>query len=76
MLLRGPQLIVQGEAHKQHGQIGKVAPAKLLFSDLQYRSSATGSWPLLNVSEYVVDTPYGWDEPAGGQMRVWTANAH
>jgi hypothetical protein len=65
----------QGEAHQSHVQIGKVAPAKLLFSDLQWRRKSDGGWPAMNIVENNSPVPYGNDEPAVGQMRVWT-NAH
>ena len=65
----------QGEAHAVHGQIGRMYPAKLLLYDMQYRKASDGAWPAVNVTLDPVVFPYGRDEPAVGQLRVWT-NAH
>jgi len=69
----GSWLVVQGETNATHGQIGKVAPSKLLFSDLQKRRGTT--WSALNISVNNPPAPYGVDEPAAGQLRNWT-NGH
>lgn len=71
---QGTWLVAQGEVNATHGQIGAIAPAKTLFSDMQYRNAAN-LWPAFNVANLVIDAPYGADEPAAGQMRNWT-NAH
>jgi hypothetical protein len=62
----------QGETHAEHGQIGKNYPAKLLFSDMQYRRVSDGGWPAINLVPQPVTAPYGVDEPTFGQLRVWT----
>jgi len=72
---QGSYLNGQGEAHQNHVQIGRTAPSKLLFSDLQYRNASTGSWPLLDLVLAAPPAPYGNDEPSPGTLRVWT-NAH
>jgi hypothetical protein len=65
----------QGETHAEHGQIGKNYPAKLLFSDMQYRRVSDGGWPAINLIVATPEAPYGADEPTFGQLRVWT-NPH
>jgi hypothetical protein len=72
---QGTYVVAQGENHQAHVQIGRMAPGKLLFSDMQYRKSSDGSWPAMNITPGVSSGPYGADEPAVGQLRVWT-NAH
>lgn len=71
----GKYLVVQGEAHQYHVQIGRNAPAKLSFTNLTYRLAGTTTWPVLNVTLEAVQPPYGVSEPQAGQMMVWT-NAH
>lgn len=70
----GTYLIAAGEAHQKHVQIGRMAPAKLLFADMQYQRESDGQWPTMNINVQATVDPYGIDEPAV-QMRVWT-NAH
>ena len=71
----GPTIIARGESHQEHAQIGRNAPGKLAFTDLQYQKQSDGSWPLFNVMLVSPDNPYGNDEPLSGQMRAWT-NPH
>lgn len=71
----GTYLVAQGENHQTHVQIGRMAPAKLLFADMQYQRASDGQWPLMNISVNSPVSPYGVDEPLNGQLRVWT-NAH
>jgi hypothetical protein len=66
---------VGGETKADHGQIGRMSGATLLFSDMQYRRASDGQWPALNVTLSAPPTPYGNSEPNFGQLRVWT-NAH
>lgn len=63
----------QGEAYATHAQIGRNAPAKLLFSSMRWLNSP--SWATLNISLETPDSPYGNDEPIAGQFENWT-NAH
>lgn len=71
----GTYLTAQGEVNSTHTQIGRNAPNKLLFSDMQYQNAA-GQWPAFNVdAPLIVESPYGADEPAIGQLRNWT-NGH
>lgn len=72
---QGNYLVAQGENHQAHVQIGRVAPAKLVFASMQYRKVSGGSWATMNISPNVTSGPYGADEPAAGQLRVWT-NGH
>jgi len=74
----GTELSAQGEAHSPHVQIGKVAPAALLFSDMQYRRASNWTWPAFDVAQTFIvpaNAPYGASEPVFGQLHVWT-NAH
>lgn len=74
----GTELSAQGEAHSPHVQIGRMAPASLLFSDMQYRRASNSTWPAFNVDNTFivpVNAPYGAAEPVFGQLQVWT-NAH
>jgi hypothetical protein len=65
----------QGEAHQTHVQIGKAAPARLLFSDMLYRRAIDSQWPALDIVIQPFFDPYDAAEPAVGQMQVWT-NPH
>lgn len=68
------RLIVGGETFAPHSQIGKNYPSKLLFSDLAYINF--GTYSVLNMATISnLDAPYGQDEPAAGQLRIWT-NPH
>lgn len=71
----GSLAVAQGEAHQPHVQIGRNAPAKLAFTDMQYRKQSDGSWPAFNVTLDPADVPCGEDKPVVGQIRVWT-NPH
>ena len=71
----GSYLVSQGENHQAHVQIGRMAPAKLLFDAMKYKKTSDGTWVGMNVAPGVSSGPYGADEPAVGDMRVWT-NAH
>ncbi len=71
----GTYVVAQGENHQAHVQIGRMAPAKLLFANLQYRKVSDASWPAMDIVPRVSGGPYGADEPGVGQLRVWT-NAH
>jgi hypothetical protein len=72
---QGTYVVAQGENHQAHVQIGKMLPAKLQFVLMMYRKASDGSWPNMNITPHVSSGPYGADEPAIGQLRVWT-NAH
>ena len=71
----GTYVVGQGENHQAHVQIGRVAPNKLPFWNMQYRKTSTGAWTTMNIVPRVTGGPYGADEPGVGQLRVWT-NAH
>lgn len=71
----GTYVVAQGENHQAHVQIGRMASAKLLFANLQYRKVSDASWPAMDIVPRVSGGPYGADEPGVGQLRVWT-NAH
>lgn len=64
-----------GETTAEHGQIGRMAPSTLLLSDMQYRKTADGQWPAVNLVLTVPNWPYGNSEPVYGQIKVWT-DAH
>jgi hypothetical protein len=69
-----PKVIVQGEAHDTHVQIGLMAPGKLVASSLAYLNSsgtAIAMSPTLNTP----NAPYGIDKPTTTQVRMWT-NGH
>ena len=69
-----PKVIVQGEAHDTHVQIGLMAPGKLAASSLAYLNSsgtAIAMSPTLNTP----NAPYGIDKPTTTQVRMWT-NGH
>lgn len=72
---QGNYVVAQGENHQAHVQIGRMAPGKLLFASMQHRNASTGGWSTMNITPRVSSGPYGADEPAAGQLRVWT-NAH
>lgn len=63
----------QGETNTLHAQIGRMTPASILFSSLQYRSA--GSWTTMGLTLNAVNTPYGRDTIGGGTLRNWT-NGH
>jgi hypothetical protein len=69
---RGNAVNGQGEAHELGAQIGRVAPAKLSFTNLKYRRSSNGTWYTVAVNLNTPPSQYGNDSPAAGQMRVWT----
>lgn len=71
----GTYLVAQGENHQAHVQIGLMTPGKLMFQEMQYQRSSDSAWLVMNVNVGSPVAPYGADEPAAGQMRVWT-NAH
>ena len=71
---QGTWLVGGGEVNATHAQIGAAAPAKLALTDMQYRNAAN-QWPAFDVANFVLNVPYGVDEPAVGQLRNWT-NAH
>ena len=64
-----------GEAHQYHVQIGLNAPYKLLLSSMTYRKTSLTTWTTAKIVEDATVSPYGNDEPAAGQLRVWT-DAH
>lgn len=71
----GDILIAGGETISPHSQIGKMAPGKLLLSNLQ-SWSGSGNYSTLDLVCCVAPVaPYGMDEPQAGQLRNWT-NAH
>lgn len=71
----GTWFVAQGENHQAHVQIGRMAPNKLLFDAMKRRRTSDNTWVVANVNPGVSGGPYGADEPAAGDMRVWT-NAH
>lgn len=62
----------QGEAHRDHAQIGRMAPGKLAFQELDYKKESDNSWNTMNLALGSTPWPYDREEPAAGKMRVWT----
>lgn len=71
----GQYVDTEGEAHSQHGQLGKMAPAALFWSAMQIHYFSTGTWQSGTPTLYAPDSPYGAAIPGSGQMQIWT-NAH
>jgi hypothetical protein len=69
---KGTWLVEQGETDSSWSQIGKLAPSKLLHSNLKYLFA--NSWLTLNLNNFPspVDPHYGRAEPNPGQLQDWT----
>jgi hypothetical protein len=72
---RGTFLIAQGETNATHGQIGRMAPANILFYNMKYRRRDNSTWYTMDVQSHDIDVPYGGAEVGAGTWQNWT-NAH